>query len=61
MLAWQNAQAMKRKKLTKLKMAEAMTISRAQLGCVLDPGNVTIATLQKAAKAVGKLLEVELL
>jgi antitoxin HicB len=61
-LAWQYSEAMKRKKLTKVKMAEAMKTSRAQLDRVLDPksGNVTLSTLQRAANAVGKTLKVEL-
>ena len=61
-LAWQLAQQMKKKRLTKIKMAEAMKTSRAQLDRVLDPksGNVTLSTLQKAAHAVGKTLRVEL-
>ena len=43
-------------------MAAAMKTSRAQLDRVLDPksGNVTIETLQRAAKAVGRKLRVEL-
>jgi antitoxin HicB len=61
-LAWQFETAMKKNKLTKVKMAEAMKTSRAQLDRILDPksGNVTLSTLQKAAKAVGKTLRVEL-
>ena len=61
-LAWQIAQQMKKKKMTKLKMAAAMKTSRAQLDRVLDPksGNVTLATLQKAANAVGMTLMVRL-
>ncbi|MGH6821469.1 MAG: Fis family transcriptional regulator [Methylocella sp.] len=61
-LAWQLAREMKRKKLTKQKMAAEMKTSRAQLDRVLDPrsGNVTIETLQRAAKAVGRRLRVEL-
>ena len=60
-LAWQLVQEMKNKKLTKLKMAAAMKTSRAQLDRVLDPknGNVTIATLERAAKAVGRKLRME--
>jgi antitoxin HicB len=62
-LAWQLAQEMKKKKLSKKKMAEAMKTSRAQLDRLLDPksGNVTISTLRKAASAVGKSLRVELI
>ncbi len=61
-LAWQIAQEMKKKRLSKIKMAEAMKTSRAQLDRLLDPksGNVTLATMQKAANAVGKSLRVEL-
>jgi antitoxin HicB len=61
-LAWQITQEMKKKKLSKMKMAEAMKTSRAQLDRLLDPtsGNVTLATMQKAANAVGKSLRVEL-
>ena len=61
-LAWQISQQMKKKRMTKLKMAAAMKTSRAQLDRVLDPksGNVTLATLQKAANAVGMTLRVEL-
>ena len=61
-LSWQIAQQMKKKKMTKLKMAAVMKTSRAQLDRVLDPksGNVTLATLQKAANAVGMTLMVRL-
>ena len=61
-LAWQLAKEMKKKKLTKQQMALAMKTSRAQLDRVLDPkaGNVTIETLQRAAKAVGRKLRMEL-
>jgi antitoxin HicB len=61
-LAWKFEQEMKKKKLSKVKMAEAMNTSRAQLDRLLDPksGNVTLATMQKAANAVGKSLRVEL-
>jgi antitoxin HicB len=61
-LAWQFAQEMKKKRMSKMKMAEAMKTSRAQLDRLLDPksGNVTLATMQKAANAVGKSLRVEL-
>jgi antitoxin HicB len=61
-LAWQISEQMKKRKLSKLKMAEAMNTSRAQLDRLLDPesGNVTLSTMQKAANAVGKSLRVEL-
>jgi antitoxin HicB len=61
-IAWQLAQAMKRKKITKQKMADSVKTSRAQLDRVLDPtsNNVPIGTLQRAAMAVGKKLKMEL-
>jgi antitoxin HicB len=61
-LAWQLQQAMKKRKLTKQKMAAEMNTSRAQLDRILDPkaGNVTLETLQRAAKVVGRELKVEL-
>jgi antitoxin HicB len=61
-IVWLLETEMKKKKLSKVKMAEAMNTSRAQLDRLLDPksGNVTLATMQKAANAVGKSLRVEL-
>ena len=61
-LVWLLEKEMKKKKLSKIKMAQAMKTSRAQLDRLLDPksGNVTLATMQKAANAVGKSLRVEL-
>jgi antitoxin HicB len=61
-LVWLFEKEMKKKRLSKMKMAKAMKTSRAQLDRLLDPksGNVTLATMQKAANAVGKSLRVEL-
>jgi antitoxin HicB len=61
-IVWLLEKEMKKKKLSKVKMAQAMNTSRAQLDRLLDPksGNVTLATMQKAANAVGKSLRVEL-
>ena len=60
-LAWQLAEAMKSNNLSKTDMAAAMKTSRAQLDRVLVPksGNVTIETLERAAKAVGRKLRME--
>src|SRR2546421_4478918 len=62
-LAWQIAQAMKAQNLSRKRLAERMKTSRSQIGRLLDPkdGNVTIATLQRAAKIVGRTLRLELL
>ena len=46
--------------LTKLEMAKKMATSRSQLDRVLDPENVSVQldTLIKAARAVGKEVEI---
>lgn len=61
-IAWQIADAMKKKRLSKNRMAELMKTSRAQLDRLLDPeqGNVTLETLQRAAHVLGRELRVEL-
>ena len=61
-IAFQIAQEMKRRKLTKLEMASRMKTSRAALERLLDPTNpsVTLSTLERAASALGKKLRVEL-
>jgi antitoxin HicB len=62
MIAWQIAQAMKKKGLTKKRMAELMDTSRTQIDRLLNPRdhNVTLATLEKAAAIVGRKLRLEL-
>lgn len=61
-IAWQLQQEMEKRKLTKSAMAKKMETSRVQLDRVLNPedGNVTLETLQRAARAVGKELRLEL-
>jgi antitoxin HicB len=61
-LAWQIAEAMKSQNLSRKRLAERMNTSRSQISRLLDPkdGNVTIATLQRAAKIVGRTLRLEL-
>lgn len=48
--------------LTKTELAKRMKTSRAQLDRLLDPDNesVTLATLTRAAQAVGRQLRMEL-
>jgi len=55
-IAWQLEQAMKEKHITKYAMAKRLHTSRSQVDRLLHPDNigVTISTLSKAAKAVGK-------
>jgi antitoxin HicB len=54
--------AMDAEGLTKTAMAQRMKTSRRQLDRLLDPDNpsVTLATLRRAASAVGRNLRVEL-
>jgi antitoxin HicB len=61
-LAWQIAEAMRLQNLSRKRLAERMKTSRSQISRLLDPkdGNVTIATLQRAAKIVGRTLRLEL-
>jgi DNA-binding Xre family transcriptional regulator len=61
-LAWQISQAMISKGLSKTEMAKAMKTSRAALNRLLDPENtaVTLNTMERAARAVGKQLKLYL-
>ena len=61
-IAWQLAEAIKKRKLSKGRLAAMMRTSRAQIDRVLDPenGNVTIETLQRAAALVGRKVQLEL-
>ena len=61
-LAWQIEQAMKENGITKVEMAERMHTSRTQVDRLLDPDNdkVQLDTIQRAARAVGRTLKLEL-
>lgn len=61
-IAHQLAREMKRRKITKKRMAELMKTSRAQVDRLLDPnnGSATIESLQRAARIVGRELRMEL-
>jgi predicted XRE-type DNA-binding protein len=61
-IAHQLAQEMKKKRITKKRMAELMKTSRAQIDRLLDPdnGSATIESLQRAASIVGRELRLEL-
>lgn len=61
-IAWQLAEAMRERKMSKTRLAELLHTSRSQVNRVLDPndGNVTIETLQRAAALVGRRVEVAL-
>ena len=61
-LAAQIAAEMKKKRITKKRMAELMRTSRAQVDRVLDPDNgaATLDTLIRAARVVGRELHMRL-
>lgn len=61
-IAMQLERAMKESHLTRTAMAERMDTSRAQLARILDPDefNVSLDTLNRAARAVGRQLRIEL-
>jgi predicted XRE-type DNA-binding protein len=62
-LAWQIAEAMKTENISRKRLAERMKTSRSQISRLLDPkdGDVTLATLERAAKMVGRSLKLELI
>ena len=61
-LAWQIDQSRREQGLSKKALAERMHTSRSQVERLLDPANVQIQldTLQRAAEALGRTLEVRL-
>lgn len=63
MLAAELAKAMKRQHWSKADLARKMDTSRPQLDRLLDPlspGGITVHSLAKAARVIGKKLKVEL-
>jgi len=61
-LAFQLAEEMKAKGITKVKMAEMLDTSRSQLNRLLDPDaeNVTLQSLANVARQLGRTLHLEL-
>ena len=61
-LSEQIEESMKAANISKVKMAELMATSRSQLDRVLDPDNISVQldTLMKAARAVGKPVEIKI-
>jgi antitoxin HicB len=61
-VAWQLAEAMKKQKISKNKMATLLKTSRTQVDRLLDPKNdITLSSLQRAATIVGRRVSIELL
>jgi antitoxin HicB len=61
-IAWQLQQEIESKHMTKTYVAKAMGTSRAAVDRLLDPNNtsVTLTTLSKAARILGKKIEIDL-
>jgi predicted XRE-type DNA-binding protein len=61
-VAWQLAEAMKRKKISKSRMATMLKTSRSQVDRLLDSrDDITLLSLQRAAAMVGKRVSIELI
>src|ERR1035438_4610835 len=60
-VAWQLTEAMKKKNISKNKMAALLKTSRTQVNRILDPKNdITLGSLQRAAAMVGRRVTIEL-
>ena len=60
-VAWQLAEAMKKQKPSKARMAKLLKTSRSQVDRLLDPRNdITLSSLQRAAAMVGRRVTIDL-
>ena len=60
-VAWQLTEAMKKKNISKNKMAALLKTSRTQVDRILDPKNdITLGSLQRAAAMVGRRVRIKL-
>ena len=60
-VAWQLGEAMKKKKISKARMALLLKTSRTQVDRLLDPKNdITLSSLQRAAAIVGRRVSIKL-
>jgi predicted XRE-type DNA-binding protein len=60
-VAWQLAEAMKKKNISKARMAALLKTSRTQVDRILDPkSDITLSSLQRAAAMVGRRVTIEL-
>ncbi len=60
-VARQLAEAMRRKKISKTRMAGLLKTSRSQVDRILDPKcDITLSSLQRAAALVGRRVVIEL-
>jgi antitoxin HicB len=60
-VAWKLSKAMKKKKITKARMAALLKTSRSQVNRILDPKrDITLGSLQRAAALLGQRVVIEL-
>ncbi len=60
-VAWQLAAAMKKKTISKARMAGLLKTSRTQVDRLLDPkSDITLSSLQRAAAMVGRRVAIKL-
>ena len=60
-VAWQLAEAMKARKLSRARVAVLLKTSRTQVNRLLDPTHdITLSSLQRVAKLVGRKVHLEL-
>ena len=60
-VAWQLAEAMREKKISKARMAALLQTSRTQVDRLLDPKNdITLSSLQRAAAMLGRRVMIQL-
>jgi antitoxin HicB len=62
-IAYQISQLMQEQNLTKMEMSRRLNTSRASLDRLLDPANtsVTLQTMEKASKVLGRKLQIKLI
>ena len=61
-VAWQLDEAMKKRKISKNRMARLLKTSRTQVDRLLNPkSDITLSSLQRAAAIVGRRVRVDLL
>jgi antitoxin HicB len=60
-VAWQLGKAMKKRRISKARMAVLLKTSRSQVDRILDPKrDITLSSLQRAAALVGRRVAIEL-
>jgi len=61
-VAWQLDEAMKKRKISKNKMATLLKTSRTQVDRLLNPkSDITLGSLQRAAAIVGRRVSIQLI